>query len=259
MPSNGASVRVAVEPFEILMLAGGGLVAGVVNTLAGGGSLLTVPLLVMLGLPGTIANGTNRVGILVQNLTAAWSFRSEGVSGLREAVPVLVPVALGSVVGAAAISQLADDTFERAFGVVMLLLLIPTLRGAARARASNTPVRRFSPFVSFAIFLSIGLYGGAFQAGVGIVLVFALSAAGYDLVRANSIKVVVIAALAIVSVPVFAFEGQIRWLPALSLGAGFAAGGWLGAHVAVRGGERVIRPALVLAVLALAGRMLGLY
>ena len=90
------------------LLVGGGLVAGVVNTLAGGGSLLTVPLLVMLGLPGTLANGTNRVGVLVQNLTSAWQFRAEGVSGFRDALPVLGPVLLGSVVGAYGVAQLGD-------------------------------------------------------------------------------------------------------------------------------------------------------
>jgi len=66
----------------------GGFAAGVINTLAGGGSLITVGLLVFLGLPGTLANGTNRIGVLVQNLTSAWRFRAEGVPGLRAAAVV---------------------------------------------------------------------------------------------------------------------------------------------------------------------------
>ena len=86
-----------------------------------------------------------------------------------------------------------------------------------------------------------------------------LSVAGDDLVRAASIKVVVVLALTAAAVPVFLVAGQIAWGPALLLGAGFASGGELGARLAVRGGERVIRPVLVLAVVALAGRMLGLY
>ncbi len=90
-------------------------------------------------------------------------------------------------------------------------------------------------------------------------LVAALSRAGFDLVRANSVKVVVVFALTLVAVPVFVLEGQVAWLPAGILAIGFALGGELGARLAVRGGERLIRPVLVAAVLGLAGRMLGLY
>ena len=87
----------------------GGLVAGVINTLAGGGSLLTVPLLVFLGLPGTLANGTNRVGIVVQNAAATWRFRAEGIPGIREAIPVLLVTGIGSLVGAFVVARVEQD------------------------------------------------------------------------------------------------------------------------------------------------------
>ncbi len=243
-----------MTPAEIALLLGGGLVAGVVNTLAGGGSLLTVPLLVLLGLPGTLANGTNRVGVLLQNGVAARRFRLEGVGSLREALPVVAPVAAGALVGAAVVSQASDTLFERLFGGLMLLLLVPTL---ARPRP-RTPGRH-PLWARLAVFFAIGLYGGAFQAGVGLLLVFALSFGGADLVRANSIKVVVNFCFTLLAVPVFALAGQIAWGPALVLGAGFALGGEIGARLAVRQGERLIRPVLAAAVVALAGRMLGLY
>ena len=246
-----------MSPVEASLLTAGGFVAGVVNTLAGGGSLLTVPLLVLTGLPGPVANGTNRVGILVQNGIAALGFRSAGVPGLRQAWPVLLPVALGSGVGALWVSRLAAETFERLFGIVMLLLLLPTLRPPG----SRPPLHRrpWPPAVSALAFFGIGLYGGSVQAGVGLVLVMALSRAGFDLVRANSIKVIVIGVLALVAVPVFVGARQVAWLPALVLAAGYALGGALGARIAVRGGERAIKPVMAVAVVALAGRMLGLY
>jgi uncharacterized membrane protein YfcA len=244
-----------VSPGEAALLVGGGLLAGIVNTLAGGGSMLTVPLLVLVGLPGTVANGSNRVGVLLQSATAAWRFRAQGVPGVQEALRVLVPVGVGSVIGAWGIAQLADATFERVFGIAMVLLLLPTLRPPG----SRTAPRPWSPTTTFLVFLVIGIYGGALQAGVGLVLVAALSRAGFDLVQANSIKVVVVLVLTLVAVPVFVAEGQVAWLPAGVLALGFAAGGEVGARLAVRGGERLIRPVLVLAVLALAGRMLGLY
>jgi hypothetical protein len=251
-----------LTPLETFALVATGLVAGVVNTLAGGGSLLTVPLIVLAGLPGTVANGTNRVGILLQNGIAAWSFRAQGVSGPRDAAPLLAPVALGAAAGALVASRLPDALFERIFGALMLVLLVPTLwpRALSPALAApRAPVSGARRWLRLLAFLAIGFYGGAVQAGVGILLVFALSFAGFDLVRANSVKAIVNLGFTAVALPVFVLSGQVAWGPALALGAGYAAGGALGARVAVRGGERLIRPVLAVAVAALAGRMIGLY
>jgi uncharacterized membrane protein YfcA len=243
----------------MLALAATATAAGVVNTLAGGGSLLSVPLLVLLGLPGGIANGTNRVGILLQSSVAAGRFRSLDVGGFRQSAPVLLPAAAGSLIGAWGIAQASDALFERAFGVVMLLLLAPLLRElSAPRREPGGPSPRLGPRWA-AIFFGIGLYGGSFQAGVGIPLLFVLAHAGFDLVRANAIKAIVVAVLTLTAVPVFVLEGQIAWGPAAVLVVGYSAGGAVGARLAVRGGERLIRPVLALAVVALAGRMLGLY
>lgn len=249
----------ALSPTELVLLAGGGLVAGVANVIAGGGSLLTVPLLVLLGVPGTLANGTNRVGVLVQCVTAARRFRVEGVLEPRAVGPVLVPVVLGSVLGAYGASLLADRTFERIFGVMMLVMLIPTLRHVTAPPSSSTPGDGWHPAVAAPIYFVLGLYSGALQAGVGLPLLFALVHAGHDVVRANAIKVAVIAGAALAAVPVFALRGQVAWAPALALALGFSVGGLLGARLVVREGEKVVRPVLVIAVIALAARMLGLY
>lgn len=249
-----------MSPHEILILLAGGLCAGVVNTLAGGGSLLTVPLLVLIGLPGTLANGTNRIGILVQCLVATRGFRSEGVSEFRNAIPVLVPLCTGSIAGAMLAARLEDATFERVFGVAMLALLVPTLREAMRSkRAEARPPRQLPPVVAKLLFFGIGVYAGAIQAGVGLFLLFALHRAGYDLVRANAIKMIVVGTLTAAALPVFIWEDQIAWIPAAVLAVGFSLGGALGARVAVRGGERVIRVFLAISIVALAGKMLGGY
>jgi hypothetical protein len=247
-----------LSPFEISVLIAGGLAAGVINTLAGGGSLITVPLLVLIGLPGTVANGTNRVGITLQSLVSVWRFEAEGVSELRRAVPLLVPIVIGSVTGAAVAARIPDAVFERVFAVVMLLLLYPMLRGVGASKPDVEP-RLWSRGVTMTVFFAIGVYGGAIQAGVGIVLLFALSHAGFDLVRANALKMVVVSALAVVALPVFILEDRIAWVPALVLSVGFVIGAALGTRLAVRNGERIIRPALTISVVALAGRLLGLY
>jgi uncharacterized membrane protein YfcA len=241
-----------------ILLALAGLVAGVINTLAGGGSLLTVPLLVFVGLPPTIANGTNRVGVLVQNLTSALRFRRAGFDGVSEAIPMLVPMLIGSAIGAALASRMPDEIFRRVFGIAMIALLYPMLRPPRPPRVPARAAPR-SRLLNTAIFFGIGLYGGAIQAGVGLFLVAALARSGLDLVRASAIKVVLIGSLTLVAVPVFVLHGQVQWLAASALVVGFAAGGELGARAAIGGGERLIRVALVIAVLVMAGRMLELY
>jgi uncharacterized membrane protein YfcA len=243
--------------FEMSAIAAVGFVAGVVNSLAGGGSLLTVPLLVLFGLPGTLANGTNRIAVVVQSAVAAWRFRAEGVSGFSRSGPVLVPLLAGATIGALGVSRLDDASFERAFGVVMLLLLVPALF-PPREREVHAPPEATSP-ATIATFFAIGVYGGAFQAGVGLLLVLALARTGYDLVMANAVKVVAVAAFTTIAAAIFVANDQVVWGPALVLSLGTSTGAAVGARVAVRGGEKVIRPVLALAVVALAGKMLGLY
>jgi uncharacterized membrane protein YfcA len=248
-----------VQPSDALLLAGGGLAAGVVNTLAGGGSLLTVPLLVMVGLPGPVANGTNRVGVALGGAVATWRFAALGVSGLRDAAALLVPSALGALLGAYGVVQLPAELFNQAFGLLMLVLLVPTLRGARLDPTATARVRALPAPLRFLAFLGIGLYGGAFQAGVGILLLSALSLAGLDLVRSAHVKAALNTCFTLLALPIFWWAGQILWAEAFALGTGFVAGGALGAQAAVRGGERIIKPVLAVAVVALAGRMLGLY
>lgn len=245
-----------MELIDAALVVGAGLVAGIVNAMAGGGSLLTVALLnVFVGLPGLVANGTNRVGVLVQNASSVASYRKEGVRGFRKAVPVMVPVIAGSLLGSLLVSSVTDETFERIFGILMVPLLFLSLRSPKNVGSQIN----WHPVTTAVIFFGIGLYGGAFQAGVGLLIVVALSRSGLDLVNANAVKVVVILVLTTIAVPVFIVRGQVDWGFAVVLAFGFAAGGWIGARVAVRGGEKIIKPVLIGAVVALAGRMIGLY
>lgn len=244
--------------WEAVLLAVGGVAAGVINTNAGGGSLITVPLLDLAGVPGTVANGTNRVGVLVQNLSATAEFRRLHMSGIRASLPVLIPNMVGALVGALVISNVTDEAFERAFGLLMIPILFLSLRQATRSRPDEHAAV-WPWWWSAPLYFGVGVYGGAFQAGVGLLLLLALSRAGWDLVMANSIKVVVILVQTVIVLPVFIVQGQVDWGPALVLAAGFGLGGLAGARVAVIGGERVIRPILVVAVVVLSGRMLGLY
>jgi len=244
-----------MEWWEAVLLVLGGMTAGVINTMAGGGSTLTVPLLTLAGVPGNAANGSNRVGILTSNLAAAARFRQLGVDGLSHVAPVLGPALLGSLIGSYGINQLTDDTFEKVFGLLMIPLILTTIfKPKPKEAAATWPV-----WVTALVFLAVGMYGGAIQAGVGLVLLAALSRAGFDLVTANSIKVLVTLAITCVALPVFIWQGNVRWLAAAILAVGLTIGGWVGARFTVEGGEKWVRIVAVVAALGLAGKLLGLW
>jgi len=241
--------------YEAVLLLVGGAFAGAVNAMAGGGSMLTVPLLVLAGVPGVVANGTNRVGILTSNVSSLQSYRSEGVEIPKRLAPIIAPAIIGSLVGSYGISQLTDETFERVFGLIMIPLILLTIfkpKVQAEDQTWSTPV-------TVAVFFGIGLYAGAIQAGVGLVLLAALSRSGFDLITANVVKVIFIFFATCIALPVFIYQGDVRWIPAVLLALGLTIGGWVGAKFAVRGGDKWIRIVMVIAAIALALKLLGFW
>jgi uncharacterized membrane protein YfcA len=241
---------------DALILLGGGLLAGVINAMAGGGSLLTVPLLSLAGVEGLAANGTNRVAVLFQTVTAGIGYHQGGVRPYGITKRLLPQALVGGLLGAMLVSRLDDDVFERAFGLLMIPLLVLSLL-KPKPDAAPEPWPRW---VEVAVFFCIGFYAGAIQAGAGLILLLVLRRSGLDLLRGNAVKThLIIAISGLVALPVFLWSGQVEWLPAIVLSIGSAAGGYLGARVATSGGEAIIKPVLVVAVLALSGRMIGLY
>jgi len=175
-----------VTLFEALLLLVGGAFAGAVNAMAGGGSMLTVPLLVLAGVPGNIANGSNRVGILTSNAATLVSYLREGVKVPGNLAPIMAPAVIGAFLGVNVISKLTDDAFERVFGLIMIpLILLTIIKPKVSTEEDPWPVP-----VTIAVFFGIGIYAGAIQAGLGLLLLAALSRSGFDLVTANVVKVI---------------------------------------------------------------------
>jgi uncharacterized membrane protein YfcA len=244
-----------VSWFEAVLLFFGGAFAGAVNAMAGGGSMLTVPLLVLAGVPGVAANGSNRVGILTSNVSSLQSYRREGVQIPTNLVAIIGPAIFGSLIGAYGISRLTDETFERVFGLIMIPLILLTIF-KPKVDADRDA---WSTNMTMAVFFGIGLYAGAIQAGVGLVLLAALSRSGFDLITANVVKVIFIFFATCIALPVFIIQGDVRWVPAILLAVGLSIGGWVGAKFAVRGGEKWIRIVMIVAAIALALRLLGFW
>lgn len=237
------------------VLVAGGFVAAVINTLAGGGSFLTVPLLVLVGVPAGVANATSRVGVVFQSASAVAGFRQEGFFELQSVRRILPATLAGSWLGAWIASWLPDEVFGRAFGVVMLLalpviLVNPKPRPAGPRHPLALPLEQL-------VFFAIGVYGGAIQAAIGILLLLALvGVSGLDLVRAISARVLLTTALTLVALAQFVTAGKVMWPEALMLAVGQSAGGYVAARVGARVGPRLVRPVLVTSILLLSLRML---
>lgn len=244
----------------ILLLSATGFVAGIINTLAGGGSNLTLPALMMLGLPADVANGTNRVAVLLQGVVGVAGFDRHNSLDRPAIVPILIPTIVGGITGALAAAVLPNLYLKP-----ILLLSILTMSAVILLRPSVIAPEPGTPTLSpkdnkaawWALF-GAGVYGGFVQAGVGFILLAALAGGlRYDLLRANALKMASVIAFTVVSVVVFVLFDQIRWIPGLILAAGTMAGAHLAVKFAVKASPNTIKWFLfVMTLFAVAGGFL---
>ncbi len=243
------------------MLFLAGTAAGFINVNAGGGSFLTIPLLILAGgLSPSAANGTNRIAILVQNLFAARNFRRHGFRDVRQGLRLGLSAVAGALIGSIVALRIPENVFRMILSVVMVLALAVILRPAGRRDESEKAQRLRHPVLQQVMFFFIGIYGGFIQAGTGYLIIFALSVVGgLSLVKTNSLKIIVIAAYILPSLAVFVAGGQVRWLPGVILACGTSLGGWFGTSFAVRKGDRWIKVLLAVALCAMAAKLLGVF
>ncbi len=237
-----------------------GVIAGFINTVAGGGSLLTLPVLIFLGLPTAVANGTNRLAIIVQCLFAVAGFKRKGVSNFKLSLLLSVPGLLGAIIGAQIAVDMSDILFKRVLAIIMLFVLGLILWNPAKRWRDNRQdgdgslisLGRSHLIITMIVFFFIGIYGGFIQVGVGFIIIAALTTiTGLNLVDTNSHKVFIVGIYTIFALIVFAFYDKVYWTVGLGLAAGMGLGGWIGSHWAVAKGERWIRLVLTICVIAM--------
>jgi len=239
--------------YLILFVVGG--IAGTLNVIAGGGSFLTLPVLIFMGFPAIVANGTNRVGLLFQNVGAVWGFHRHRVLDWRSLAWAALPAAVGSILGVRIAFSVGDETFKSVLALLMVLITIwslwtQSLRTVAGAESSFQG--RSKRFLLFGGFLLAGIYGGFVQAGVGFIVLALTTYIGLDLVRGNAIKVLSILVLIIVSLSLFAWQGKVDWITGLVLGAGTLLGGQLGVRLTILKGHRWLRIVVTITVILFA-------
>jgi len=241
-----------------LLLFLAGFVAGILNVIAGGGSLLTLPVMIFLGLPPTVANGTNRVAILIQNVGASWSFHRRALISKEWLVLAIPPAVLGAVLGTLGAVRMGDLAFQRILAVILVGAAVWTVWRPTRPpeegdAAPPTGGRRWT----FALFFFIvGAYGGFIQAGVGFIVLAVTSAGGLNLIRGNAVKIPLILAFTTVALALFAWSGKVDWGMGLALAAGNLLGALLGVRLQIRKGHAWVRNVVTVTVVLFAVRLL---
>jgi uncharacterized membrane protein YfcA len=238
---------VEFDLWQAATLTGVGIIAGFLNVMAGGGSLLTVPVLVFMGLPGPVANGTNRIAILVQNLMAITAFFQRGFSDFRLSLTLAACAIPGAIAGAMVGVNLSGEWFNRVLAIIMLgvMAIMYFDKGNNSAADPDHQPSRQQLVRGHLMMVGVGFWGGFIQIGVGFIIMPVLNRVmGLDLVRTNMHKVFIIFTYTIVALALYASQVEIMWLVGAALALGNGIGGYIGAHYAVSKGEQLIKTVL---------------
>jgi hypothetical protein len=250
-----------MEWYMILALIGTGLAAGFINTTAGGGSMLTLPLLMFLGLPANVANGTNRVAILLQNFIGVNTFRKKKVLNLKTDYRLAIPAVAGAMPGALLAVEINVLLLEKIIaGLMVAMLVIVVVKPEVWVTEKAGEVQAKPTMMQYIIFFFIGLYGGFIQVGVGFFLLTGLVlGSGYDLVKANAVKVLIVLVYMIFSLGIYIAGKQVDFAAGLILAIGNMGGAWLGVHFSVKGGAKYVRYVLILALVIVILNLFGVF
>jgi uncharacterized membrane protein YfcA len=243
--------------WEIAVLIVAGVAGGFINVMAGGGSVITVPVMIFLGVPGPVANGTNRLPILAHNITAALTYLRHGLPQSGMILSLALCAIPGAVVGALVGARLPTETFNLLLAAVMAAVLVIMLTGMGRTEpSSETTISSRRRVWGHLLMVLAGFWGGFIQIGMGFVLLPILNRVlGMDLVTANIHKVFIILLYTVSALLVFGSELELLWWVGAVMAMGNAVGGWMGARLTLSGGERIVR---VMVILAIAGMIVKL-
>lgn len=238
--------------YPLLVLVG--FIVGFINTVAGGGSLLSLPILIFLGLPSTLANGTNRVAIVFQTAIATAGFKSKGVSTFPFNTYLGVSAFLGSIIGAYLAVDISGAVFNRILAVVMIFVVLIIIFGP-KIRVQDLQARLTGKYlwVGIIAFFFFGIYGGFINAGLGFIMILFLHFVNrMSLVHANATKVAVVFMYMVSALIVFVINDQVNWKIGLILAIGNGSGAWLASRVSVAKGDGFIKTFLIVMVVILA-------
>jgi uncharacterized membrane protein YfcA len=247
-----------MEWYMYIFVVLAGLVAGFINTLAGSGSLITLPLLMFIGLPPNVANGTNRIAILLQSLVGSAGFIKGRQLEVKTGLWLAIPTIIGSVAGAFFALELNDLMMKRAIGALLVVMFFLVLF-KPEVWLKGKQIKRDIKYngITILVFFAIGLYGGFIQAGVGFFLLGGLViGVGFDLIKANALKNLLVFLYTPFALIVFIINHQIDYKAGLILAVGSMLGAWIATKIAMDKGTVFVRYVLLIAILGSAIKLI---
>ncbi|MGZ0014829.1 sulfite exporter TauE/SafE family protein [Yeosuana sp. AK3] len=232
-----------------------GMIVGIINTMSGGGSLLTLPVLIFVGLPPNVANGTNRIAIFVQSIFNIAGYRSKHAID-KSSFPFYISISatIGAIIGAKLAIDIKGELFNKILAVVMVAMVCFMIF-RPKQNFNEIADRIQGKYLSYSIivFFFIGIYGGFIQAGTGIFILLALSSINHlTLIKSNIIKVIVMFIYTTAALLMFGINLKLDWVAGLTLASGQAAGGWFTSRWSVNKGDGVVKIFLIIMVSGMA-------
>ena len=244
--------------YNLLFLVFIGFIAGIINTIAGGGSLLTLPMLIFMGLPPSIANGTNRIAILIQNFFSSAGFKSKGITTFPFSIWMGISALLGSIIGAyLGAIYFKDEIFNKILAIVMVIIVVYMIfKPKVKQDINSERIEKKYFWYLIITFFFIGIYGGFIQAGTGIFILLALNSIGkISLVKSNAIKTVVVIFYTLSALAIYAYNDKINYSMGLTLAIGNSAGAWFSSRYSVNKGDNLVRWFLIIMVSIMAVKL----
>jgi len=243
------------DPILFIILCVAGAFAGFLNVLAGGGSALTIPIMIFLGFDATIANGSNRIAIQVEALTAVAAFKKQQHADFPFSLKLSLMTLPGGIVGAFYAVKIDDALFTKILGIVMILIVISLVIPKSEL-VEHAKHHKWKNWLSWPVMFAVGFYGGFIQAGVGFLIMAALlHLYGMDLIKINMHKVFIVMVFTIPAVLVFIYTDNVNWFAAVALSVGMITGTLIAVKLAIKKGEKLVRIVLGVSLLIIAGKL----
>ena len=248
------------SPEIIAMLIFAGFLVGIINTIAGSGTVITYSLFMMLGLPVNIANGTIRLGVIMQTLASTLNFKKHNALDWKKGLKLAFPVVIGSIIGALIATEINEAVFEKILAGILLIMLFFIFYKPERWLKNQVQKIQSKPtIIQLLLFLVIGLYGGFIHIGVGIFMLSVLVLnAGYNLVKANAIKVMTVFLYSPFALVIFIMNDQVHYGIGLIAAIGNIFGGIVGSKMAVSWGSNFVRWVLMVVIIVFSAYLLNI-
>lgn len=244
---------------EVLALIISGVFVGFINTLAGGGTIISLSLFMFMGLPADVANGTNRIAVILQNFTSTANFRKQKLLDTNKAIILMIPTVIGAVLGAQLSVEIDEATFRKALGLVMIMMVyFMVVKPDKWINGQIALQEKKVSWQQYIIFFFIGIYGGFIQVGVGYFLLAGIVlGAGYDLIRANAIKGFIVMVYTIFALVVFILNDKVHWQYGLIHSVGNVTGAFIASRYALSWGVGFIRWFIVVLIIITSADLFG--